>query len=110
MVVVVGGHEEEDLPPGFRISVRPSPDPVQLDAAEVMVAGKPAAAPGDDHRRVKETRTTLLECVPPSKTIPHRQLPAQVEFPAKEDQLAKVKRQTLAKTELTVELGNCSRC
>lgn len=75
--------EEEDLLPVFSTSGRLPADAVQLDAAEVAVAREPAATPADDHRSFEETGSALLERVPPSEAVSHRQLPAHIQPPAR---------------------------
>lgn len=56
---------------------------MQLDAGDVMISGEAAAVPPDDHGRLEEVCSALLQRVLLSQTIAHRQLPAHIQVPGK---------------------------
>lgn len=60
---------------------------MQLDAADVMKPGEAAAVPPDDHGGLEEVRSALLQRVPLSQTVAHRQLPAHTQVPGKKARL-----------------------
>lgn len=68
------------------------PDAVQLDAADVMVAGQTASAPAHDHRGLEEIRPALLQPALLPEAVAHRQLPGHVQVPSeKQTQDTKLK-------------------
>lgn len=73
------------LLPDYGTPGRPPLDAVQLDAADMVVL-REVAAPTDDHRRLKEAGTAVLQRLFPSPTVIQRQLPAHAQVPGKQEE------------------------
>lgn len=63
----------------------PPLDAVQLDAANLVVLWE-VTAPADDHRRLQEAGTAVLQRLFPSRTVVQRQLPAHTQVPGKQEE------------------------